>query len=102
MNHMRKLALGELVVPNVRGMEADRRIGGQVRRFLRECSRISRQRNGVCAEIQPSVRPSEALEQPAPKEARGASDEDALAAQVAPQRLGAREDVIEIFSQTVC
>jgi hypothetical protein len=49
--------------------------------------------------MQPTVRPGEALEQPASEESGGARDQDALAVQLLPQRLGSREDAVEIVCQ---
>jgi histidine ammonia-lyase len=56
----------------------------------------------MSAKIQPAIRPGETFEQPASEKSRGTRDQDALSAQLLPQRLGAREDVIEIVRQPVC
>src|ERR1700675_206781 len=56
----------------------------------------------MSVEIEPAVCPDETFEQPASEKSRGTSDQDALAAQLLPQRLGARDDVVEIVRQPVC
>jgi hypothetical protein len=56
----------------------------------------------MSVEIEPVVRPGETLEQPASEKSSGARDQDALAAQLLPQRLRSREDAIEIVRQPVC
>ena len=86
---------------NVGGVQGDRWILRQVRRLLSKPSRISRYPNRMSVEIEPAVRPGEALEQPASEKSRGPRDQDALAAQLLPQRLGAREDVVKIACQPV-
>ena len=63
---------------------------------------MPRKRNGMGVEIQPPVCPGKTFEQPASEKSGGAGDQDALAAQFLPQRLGAREDVVEIVRQPVC
>jgi hypothetical protein len=93
--------LGKIAVTNVGGVQGDRWILRQVRRFLSKPSRISRYPNRMSVEIEPAVRPSEALEQPASEKSRGTRDQDALAAQLLPQRFRSREDVIEIACQPV-
>src|ERR1700694_5906039 len=56
----------------------------------------------MSAQSKPAVRPGKTLEQPASEKPRGTSDQDALAAHLLPQRLGAREDAVEIVRQPVC
>src|ERR1700730_2015957 len=56
----------------------------------------------MSAQSKPAVRPGNTLEQPASEKPRGTSDQDALAAQLLPQRLGARDDGVEIVRQPVC
>src|ERR1700730_7453682 len=56
----------------------------------------------MSVEIEPAVCVDETFEQPASEKSRGTSDQDALAAQLLPQRLGARDDAVEIVRQPVC
>src|ERR1700674_3762320 len=56
----------------------------------------------MSVEIEPAVCPDETFEQPASEKSRGTCDQDALAAQLLPQRLGSREDAVEIVRQSVC
>jgi hypothetical protein len=69
--------LGKIAATNVGGVQGNRGIAGEVRRFLRERLRMPRDCDGARVKIQPPVCPGETLEQPAAKESRGARDQDA-------------------------
>jgi len=96
VNDMREVALGKIAMPNIGGVECNCGVPRQVRRRLRKLFGMSRQSYRVSIKMEATICPNEALEQPASKKPCGARNQDALTAQVPPERLRARQNVLEI------